>query len=340
MTKNKDFDIKIEKLHYNKKKNHVSSDLGLKFIGKDCNIKILSTLRRTCANYVPTHAFNAVNIVIEQNTCVAFNNDYMRLRLSQIPIFNLESKLSFLHNKYWKGINYADATREKHPDEKNIKIYINSYNNSNEIKAVTTKDVKCYNDDQQIELFDPSAPILIVLLRPNDSFKAMMTSSLGIGEAHTIYCACSNAWATYDEDIKDNGERIFKSGELFLKSRGEQTEPKILKHALEFLIKKYDDFKQDIEKKIKSKELNDGKNLFLTIDDEDFTFTEPLNFELQDHKNIIFSGSSKPDTQIKSMVLKIETDGKKSSGEIIIEVCENVKNKFSYILELVNKITF
>jgi DNA-directed RNA polymerase subunit L len=339
MAKNKDFDIKLEELYNNKKKKYISSELALKITGKDCNVKLISTLRRAASNNIPTHAFNPLNIIIEQNTCVAFNNDYMRLRLSQLPIFNMDSKISFLHNKYWKNINYADQNREKHPEEKNLKIYINSHNNSNEIKPITTKDIKCYLNDEQVEIYDPESPILIILLRPNDSFKAMLSASLGVGDGNTIYCACSNAWDIYDEEIKDNGERIFKSGELHLKSRGEQQEYKILKHTCEYLIKKYDDLKLDIQNKVKSKEIIAEKELFLTLDDEDFTLTEPLNFEMQEHKNILFCGLSKPDHQIKSMVIKIETDGKKTPADIIIETCELLSDKFKYIMNLVNKLS-
>ena len=334
----KDFDIKVEEIYYNKKKKHVSSELGLKFTGKDFNIKILSTLRRVASNNVPTHAFNHLNIQIEQNTCVAFNNDYMKLRLSQLPIFNMESKISFLHNKYWKNINYGDINREKHPEEKNLKIYINSYNNSNDIKPVTTKDIKCFMNDEQIEMYDPEAPILIVLLRPTDSFKAMMSASLGVGDGHTIYCACSNTWHTCDEEIIDNGDRHFKSGELYIKSRGEQKEYNILNHTTEYIIKKFEDLQLDIDKKVKSKEINADKELILTLDDEDFTMGEIINFEIQDHKNIIFSGLSKPDHQIKSIILKIETDGKKTPADVILETSELIIKKFKYIQKLINKI--
>ena len=162
-----------------------------------------------------------------------------------------------------------------------------------------------------IEIYDPETPILIILLRPNDSFKCMLVASLGVGDGHTMYSACSNAWNTYEEEIKDNGQRIFKSGELYIKSRGEQKEYNILKHACDYIIKKYEDLKLDINNKIKSKEINTEKNLILTLDDEDFTLGEILNFYIQDHKNILFSGLSKPDHQIKSIVIKIETDGKK-----------------------------
>jgi DNA-directed RNA polymerase subunit L len=322
-------DIKVEEKYYNKKKEYKSSELCLKFSGKDCNIKILSTFRRVCGICIPNHAFNFANIDITENTCVAFNNDYMKLRLSNLPIFNIESTLGFLHKKYWKNINFADANREKHPDEKNIKIYINSHNNSNEIKNITTKDIKVYIDNNQVEMYDPKAPVLIIKLRPNDTFKCTMTASLAIGECDSIYSACSNAWATYDEDIKDSGERFFKSGELILKSRGQQKEKDIFKLSCEYLLKKYEDFKLELERKKKS-ESNDDKNLSLIMDEEDFTFGEWINYELQDNKDIIFCGLSKPDHQIKSVTLKIFSD-KKKPVDLLMETCDLIINKINII---------
>jgi DNA-directed RNA polymerase subunit L len=324
------YDIDVTEVHYNKKKGIKSSELCLKFTGKDCNFKLLSTLRRVCQNNIPTYAFNFSNIDINENTCVAFNNDYMKLRLSQLPIYNMKSDLFFLHPKYWKNINFADINREKHPDEVNIKIYINSHNNSNEIKPVTTKDIKVYVNDEQVEMYDPNNPILIIMLRPNDSFKCFMTSSLAVGDMHTTYCACSNAWVTYNDDIKDNGDRIFKDGLLFMKSRGGQSEYSILNKSCEYLLKKFNDIKIDTETKVKSKEIdNSVDNLILVLNDEDHTIGEIINYELQDLA--LFSAISKPDHNIKSVVLKIETDGKKKPSELIYETCDILNNKIKII---------
>lgn len=320
------YDISIDKVYYNKKNGHKSSELCVKFKGKDCNIKIVSALRRVCSNNIPTHAFNIANIDIQENTCVAFNNDYMKLRLSQLPIFNLKSDLSFIDSKYWKNINFADTTREKHPSEKNIKIYINSHNNSNEIKPITTKDIKVYIDDEQIEMYDPITPILIVLLRPNDTFKCVMTASLSIGDMHTTYCACSNTWFTYEDEEKDN---IFK-GELYLKSRGEQTEFAILNHACDYLLKKFTDIKTETEKKVKQKIIEtDSNTLIYILDEEDHTIGEILNYELQDLA--VFSGLSKPDHNIKSITFKIISEGNKKPADLIAEACDILINKLNII---------
>jgi DNA-directed RNA polymerase subunit L len=260
----------------------------------------------------------------------------MKLRLSQLPIYNVTPNISFLHPKYWKNINFADTTREKYSEEKIIKIYINSHNNSNEIKPVTTKDIKVYIDDEQVEMYDPNTPILIIFLRPNDTFKCMMTSSLAVGEMHTTYCACSNAWDTYENENKDNGETIFKEGQLFMKTRGNQSEYSILYKACDYLIKKFNDIKIEIDRKVKSKEIDSTLNdLILVLDDEDHTIGEIINYELQDLA--LFSAVSKPDHNIKSVTLKIETDTKKKPCELIEEVCDILTEKIKKIQSLIKK---
>ncbi len=330
------YDINVSEVYFNKKSGIKPSELCLKFTGKDCNFKILSTLRRASQNNIPTYAFNIQNIDIQENTCTAFNNDYMKLRLSQLPIFDIKSDLSFLHPKYWKNINFADTTRENHPEEKNIKIYINSHNNSNEIKPVTTKDIKVYIDDEQVEMYDPKTPILIILLRPNDTFKCMMTSSLAVGENNTNYCACSNAWNTYDDEIKDNGDRIFKEGQLFMKSRGGQSEYSILNKTCDYLVKKFTDIQVEVDRRVKAKEIDsEDNNLILVLDEEDHTVGEILNYELQDLT--IFSAVSKPDHNIRSVTLKIETDGKKKPHTFLIEACDILIDKFNIIKSKIKK---
>lgn len=329
-------DIDVKEVYYNKKSGIKSSELCLKFTGKDCNFKILSTLRRVTQNNIPTYAFNFQNIDVQENTCSAFNNDYMKLRLSQLPIYNVSSDISFLHQKYWKNINFADTTREKYSEEKNIKIYINSHNNSNEMKPVTTKDIKVYINDEQVEMYDPNAPILIIFLRPNDTFKCMMISSLAVGEMHTTYCACSNAWNTYENEDKDNGETVFKEGHLFMKSRGGQSEYSILNKSCDYLIKKFSDIKLEVDRKVKSKEIDSNVNdLVLVLDDEDHTIGEIINYELQDLA--LFSAVSKPDHNIRSVTLKIETDGKKKPCELIEESCDILTQKIKKIQSLIKK---
>ncbi len=326
------FDIKIEEAQYSPKNKFNSSIITLKFTGSDVNCKILNTIRRVACNNIPTYAFPSALINIQENTCVAFNNDYMRTRLEQLPIFDVDAGLYFLHNKYWKNVNFLDTNREKHPDEKKIQIYINVHNNSNELKIITTNEAKCFIDNEQVNIFDTKTPILVVILRPNDTFKCVMNSALAIGERHTIFCSAANAWHTYEEEPDKDGIMQFKSGKINIKSRGNKNEYQLLIDACDYLMKKFADLKIELDRRIKSKEIDDDKTIFFVLDGEDHTMGEILNYEFQEHKDIIFSGVSKPDTQISSMLFKITSaPSKKNPFEAMNECIDHLTKKIDFI---------
>lgn len=330
--KKNNFEIKVEEVKYEKKDKYNSSILTLKFTGNDVTCKILNTLRRVACNNIPTYAFPSVLINIQENTCVAFNNDYMRTRLEQLPIFDVDSELHFLHNKYWKGVNFLDTTREKHPKEKMIQLYLNVHNNSNEIKYITTNDAKCFIDNEQVNIFDTKYPILLVILRPNDTFKCVMNSALAIGDIHTIFCSAANAWHTYEEVPDSDGVMKFKSGEINIKTRGNKNEYQLMIDACDYLIKKFDDLNLELDRRIKSKEIDNDKTINFVLDGEDHTIGEILNNEFQEHPDIIFSGVSKPDTQISSMLFKITCiPSKKNPFDSIKECITSLNGKFEFI---------
>ena len=140
------FDINLKVLKYEPKKDFNSSSLCVEFTGKDVNHKVVNTIGRVASNGVPSYAFHPQLIQIEENTCAAFDNQYLQLRLSNLPIYDLPLDLSYLNEKFWKSYPYNDSHRDRHPKEQEVKAYINYHNNSNEIKFVTTNDLKLYVD--------------------------------------------------------------------------------------------------------------------------------------------------------------------------------------------------
>ena len=101
-----DIDINIKEIKYNKFHELHGSSLVLEFSGKSLNIKHINAIRRVSMDDIPVYAFPSELIKIESNNTI-FNNDYMKLRLSQIPILNFENDLDYLDNKYLnKGINF------------------------------------------------------------------------------------------------------------------------------------------------------------------------------------------------------------------------------------------
>jgi hypothetical protein len=319
----KNFDIKLKVKSYTPNKNFTSSSLKLEFTGKDVYPKLINTISRVAANGIPSYAFPPQLINIEQNTCSAFDNQYMQLRLSNLPIYDVPLDMFHLHDKYWKNVNYNDLNREKSPLEKDIKIYLNVHNNSDQIQHVTTNDIKMYIDGEEVNKYNKEFPILLVKLRPNDSFKFNMTAALGIGELHAIWRAAVNSCAPYED------ENYY----LHLHSNGQETEFIILTKSCKHIIKRLEDIKTQIEKMANEREIKNETKLSLILDGEDHTMGEIINYELQSHQNLT-SGMCKPDLLIKSVTFKLEAIEPSKMIKSIIECIDILLAKYKHILKL------
>jgi DNA-directed RNA polymerase alpha subunit len=321
-------DINVSKIKYVERVGHKSSLLEVELYGKDLNRKIVNALRRVACNNIPVYAFPPELIKIEENTCVAFNNDMMRLRLSLLPIYNIKNDLHFLHERFWYKVNYADPEREKHKDEKVIELHINSFNNTNTIKNVTTEDIRYYVDGQQDYSYNKYAPFLLIKLRPNDTFKCYMKAALGVGENKIYWNAASNAWFEEVENSK------YK---LSIKSAGQMSEYDILKKSCKFLIKKLEDLSNELDRRVNEKEINDETTVHFILDGEDHTIGELLNYEFQSRKNdIIFSGAAKLDHLIKSITIKVCSANEKSPVPVMKDCILVLIKKIQKISEQLN----
>jgi DNA-directed RNA polymerase subunit L len=315
-------DINVEEIEHIPYVGFNFEFLRLKFTGKDSNIKLINSFRRACAENIPKYAFARELINITKNTTTAFNNDYMTLRLSQLPVFNVKDhdvdpQLSYFHERYWQHVNYLDRDRLVADEEKNIEIQINVHNNTDTIKNIDTSDpgFKVYIDNEKVNMYNSEWPIQIIQLRPNDSFSCSMKAVLGLGERNTIWAACSNAWHYYEDDdpTKDLIVALRPSGSI----KGHD----IATRACEYLNLKLAIIKKEVLRQLDKSNIKGGM-FELEFKNEDSTLAELINYELQSHKNILFSGVTKPDHLLRSMVIRLEfknnikeTDVKKSIEE-------------------------
>lgn len=349
-----DADINIEEVSYKGREGVHQSSLVLYLSGKDINIKIVNALRRVATNNIPTYAFPPECINIIENTCTAYNNDYMRLRLSTLPIFDIDSELFFLNEKYWKNVNFADPKREKHPNEQNIELYVNVHNNSNAIRFVTTNDIRYYVDGDQKQPYDEKYPILLIKLRPNDTFKCDMKASLSMADdpvrdGRIIWSQARSSThhrvVIYDKktrQIEDEEDYFLRTGKdikdykgeigykLQIDSVGQLHEYNILSKSAKYILKKLEDFSKEIDKKSKAKEFTNTKGniIVLVLDGDDHTMGELLNYEFQSHPEIINSGCTKPDHLIKSISIKVEPVSKANFSKVINECIDSLVAKF------------
>jgi DNA-directed RNA polymerase subunit L len=329
--KNNKYDIKIEEKEYHKSNGLDASWLTLICSGEDFNVKLLNALRRTAVNNIPMYAFSQELVSIDINTSVAFDTDYMTARLSNLPVIGIDPNLYFLPEKYWYKVNYADTKRERHPTEQHVEFYLNYHNNSANIVSVTTNDASVYIGSVQVKPYSKEYPILLIKLKPNERFKCYMKATLGVGEKNVIWKGARNAF--YDE-IEVSGKKKY---EFTIEANNQCTEYNLLVRACKFLMKKITDVRNDLQTKIDQKQIPIEKSYNYKLEQEDFTVGIILNEEFQDHKDIIFSGLSKPDHLVKAILIKVVSGANtKSPLNAMIECMDNLIKKYAHIGYLIS----
>lgn len=291
----KTFDIKIKKLKYVETSGFQSSQLVLELSGSDINVIVANTLRRVAMDNIPVYAFAYINI--EHNNSI-YNNDMMRIRLRQLPIYDISNQEFYLHPMFWENVDYNDKDRDRNHEATSIEAIINVYNNSNENINVTTNDISLYidNDLTQYKPRNKDQPILIIQLRPNETFKCQLRGCLGVGERDNIWSA---AQVYYDEQ---GGKIIFT-----IESFNQMTEFDVLEKACQYIKYKLELIKTDIKMRVDQKEIIPNQTIIIDILGEDHTICNLINDILQNNKKVLFSGISKPDHLIREMKFKIST---------------------------------
>jgi len=316
--------------------------------GKDINYIIVNTLRRVILTLVPTFAFDPENIIIEKNTSV-YNNDYMKLRLSSMPLINPSYEPNKMIIKNDSSIlskvleleeeantanfeNKNNLTKEEEEKKKenlkklldNLQISIDAKNDTSDIISITTDSVKFTIDNKQIKSIYPK-PILVLKLKPEQSrlhikgeqFKATCISSLNIPLKNAMYLSCL---CSYDEVDPNNFE-------LKICSFRQISEEMIINHACKIIIMKLERIKEKIINAIKKHNneqvLNEAK---LIIENENHTMGNLITRVIQDHPDIEFCGYNVDHLYVNELTLRYKTNGKS-----IIDILETSIN---YLINL------
>lgn len=302
-------DIKIKEVSKKEFKNLQSSQLVLELTGKSVGDTLVNTLRRLAYDYVPTYAFTTELITIDRNVSI-FDNDYMRLRLSEITVPNINHNIYYLDDRFWKNVDFSNPNREKDPnDNKILELYINVVNNTKDVLNVTTEHVKVFENGVELKnKFDPKYPSLIIQLRPEGAFNCRCLAACSIGKNNHIFSAAGNAYF----NSNDSDDKFY----LTVESQGQMSEYDILFRSC-FVMK---------AKLLKTKELV-GKTVFtgneikLELVNEDHTLGYILNEYLQNNKDVMYSGISKPNLLIDTMVITLVLDPE--SNKKVLTVIEN-----------------
>ena len=299
MSKQK-FDISIKELLKVPTKDLQQSKLILQFEGKNVNETVINALRRTSILDVPTYAFDSSTIDITYNDSI-FDNDEMRLRISQLCIPAVDNSIIFLPERYWRDVDYKNDQRDRHPDDtKNIEIIMNAHNDTSDNIQVTTNDMKYVEDDEIVyDKFNRKFPSLIIELRPNQSFRFAANAVLGVGERNNIWSAVRDCYYTEDDESKNNRYRFE------IKSLGSYDEYDILVRCCKIINKRIVDLKTKLKNDTKLVGLHKENYVNLHLDNEDYTICQCLADLLKDQEDVIFASNSRPDHLLKEMVIQL-----------------------------------
>ena len=351
------FDIKISVVE-NKDEidGYETSYCKLNFTGKDINHVIINTIRRVILTLVPIYGFDSENINITKNTSV-FNNDQLRIRFSNFPIFfnkvlnnkyknlkkleydciiNPESTLNkFSELEYRSNLGSAeiDKTMEylnKQDISDNLTITVNVKNNfDNDIMNVMTDTpgVKYMYGKEQISHIYAN-PLLIVQLQPGQEIVFNMVSSLNNSIYNALFRSCSRC---HYEEIDDN------TFDLSIYSRRQLSEKDIILRSCKIIKQKIINSENTIINNIKNQldddHLKDGNIL---IEGEQHTLGNLLSRFLQDHKDIIFAGYKVGHPNVNQV--EIRYDCNTNIINIIKDVCNKIYNLFDDIENKIQKL--
>jgi DNA-directed RNA polymerase subunit L len=310
------------------KKNKIDNyNFDIDLEGNDVNHVIINTLRRVILSLIPVYAYNIIDI--KKNTSV-FNNDQIRLRINNFPVFNIKNKkdtlqhIDRLKRNFYNKLDMNDFSDKDQdlPSLENITMYCDAKNEKEELLNVTTDMCKFYNEEEEIKnIYDK--PLLICKLKKNEEINFTAKTVLGFGLVNSIWTTTDNC--PFDEI--DENKFNFK-----FTSEGQIKAKDIFERAINIIINMLNKYKKLIVKNNQNTDDNKGE---IIIDNEDHTLGNLISRSLQNHKNIEFAGYKVKHLLIKEIIIKYITNGGKSFNDIIKESIDYTIKIYEKILSLI-----
>jgi DNA-directed RNA polymerase subunit L len=333
--------INLKVINYTTDKDNELGEslLEYKLSGDNIDYIVANTIRRVIFKSIPIYAFNQFKF--EKNTSI-FNNSYIKLRLRQIPVWGIDNKIDTIDipNNLNTNLNSQDIQEENEQELsdnvtleaesnlvysslKQLTMYVNYKNKTNNIVSVTTDDAKFYFDEKNIK--SPyKTPILLVKLQPKQEIIFSAVTDVGIEEMNAMYSAvCAN----YYKMINDN-EFL-----MCLESRGQIDEKRILSVALINIKKKLNNFLKLVTDETKVKMEGDILEGVLIVNNEDHTLGNLITRGMQQHKDISFAGYNLP----HPLSNKVHFNFKLKKGTII-KVMKDVVEYYLDLFDNINKL--
>jgi DNA-directed RNA polymerase subunit L len=321
-----------------------NSRMEFKLSSANMDYVIINTIRRTIMSDIPIYAFG--DFAFEKNTSI-FHNNYLKLRLKHMPVWAIENDIEYLDTSKQtnKPSNEMDNIMEANEDaddvqleaEKNLNsstlkqltMYVNTKNKSNEIITVTTNNVKFYYN--QIQIPTPyKFQIPIIKLQPGQEIAFSAISKIGTEQEDTMYSAVSIC--TYKQ-VNPN------EFDFIIESRGQINEKRIIQVALINIEKKLRNFLKLFDEKKSDNNFKIDNNSItgeIIVNNEDHTLGNLISRGMQQHNKIEFAGYNLPHPLIKKVNFHYKLMNDSNIRDIINDVVEYYSDIFAQIKKLID----
>lgn len=298
--------MKITKKHQ-QYDNLCSSFLNIRF--NNCNVSNvhINTIRRILMDGLPIYAFDPNYMKFTKNTGYQ-NNDQLKLRFSLVPVVNITTDKLVIPYKYYQKVIDFDKGEEPMENEQRYEAYINVLNKTKDIINVTTHDFKIVIDGVSIQNpYLAYKPFLITRLRTDEELSCKLIAKIRIG----IY---NNAWApVYKTAIKEH--EYEKDYELTYYSYIPNMEIEYFNKACDVICQRLIDYRNTI---------TDETDTELELKFADKSIASIINYELQRHNGVIFSGMRIPTLLDHIVFIKIIFKEKDTYKQILYECIDNL----------------
>lgn len=246
---------------------------------------VVNTFRRVIMQDVPHFAFNPDKISIKRNT-TAWHNDYLRLRLSNIPVYGLENNrmayTRFIHEhpKVVLGGTLDESTDGIGDDILAMSVNIEHSDAQTQCRMVTTSDCNFTINGRPITNPYENREMLICVLRLGECIQLTAQSHMSVPREHPRYATVGNVWFKEESD----GHR------LFFETRPGISGDEVLYRARDIILKKLNVIRLRTKEQGHLKVTKKGLAGEFQIEHDKFTIPELLSYFLQDHPSIVFSG--------------------------------------------------
>lgn len=337
-------DLDVELFDYIPHGKFQRGRMRLLFSGKDANTQFINSIGRIMMDRIPTYAFARELVKVERidpesgyRDSVAINHDMITLALKNIPVLNIDPGIHYLHERYWKDVDYMDDAREKHESEKRIELGLDVRNTADEMDTselviVTTNDMKIFVNDSEMQLHDREYPWELLKLKPKEQIRLSARAVLGVGLRDASWQAAST-YAIDDETFEEKGN----GSVIFLFKAIQYDEFTLMERALDYFKERLDLITHMMEKMYLTENEKTGSFVAM-IDGEDYTIGTPLAYEIQSHPDVMVASCGMPDNLVNQVKIEIHTDDPDNMVNIIRDSAANLVAKIDTVREQFQKI--